>query len=132
MWHTFDCSKPWSFIITLKSERIFEKKNDFREKSKSSKFWNFWCPTKINLLMKNEFETKLQKRFVFYKISDSLSTLQWVKLDSLSWRDIWNEKFRFPNLASINGLMSSFFNELTFKQAGCNRSAPVYIKAENS
>ena len=45
---------------------------------------------------------------------DSLSTLKWVKLDSLSWRDIWNEKFRFPNLASINGLTSSFFNELTF------------------
>ena len=51
----------------------------------------FSAQPKSNLPMKNEFETKLQKRFVVYKISDSLSTPQWVKLDSLSWRDIWNE-----------------------------------------
>ena len=62
---------------------IFDRKIDWREKSKA--------PTvqpKYNLLMKNGFETKLQKRFVFYKISDSLSTYQWLKLDSLSWQDI--------------------------------------------
>ena len=48
----------------------------------------FSVQQKSNWLMKYEFETKLQKRFVFYKISDSLSTLQLVKLDSLSWQDI--------------------------------------------
>ena len=51
----------------------------------------FSAQQKSNLLMKNEFERKLQKRFVVYKISDSLSTPQWVKLDLLSWRDIWIE-----------------------------------------
>jgi len=48
----------------------------------------FSAQPKSNLLRKNEFETKLQKRFGFYKISDSLSTLHWLKLDLLSWRDI--------------------------------------------
>ena len=48
----------------------------------------FSAQPKSDLLMKNELETKLQKKIVAYKISDLLSTLQWVKLDSLSWRDI--------------------------------------------
>ena len=48
----------------------------------------FSAQPKYTLLMKIKFETKLQKRFGFYKISDSLSKLQWLKLDSLSWRDI--------------------------------------------
>ena len=73
----------------------------------------FWCPTKINLLMKNEFETKLKKKCSLQNIRLAINTtVGKIRLAQLARYLNW--KFKFPNLASINGLTSSFFNELTF------------------